>query len=257
MHTRLVLLLGVLHGLHETISDHTEAIYRLSFSASKVADPMVIASAACVYGMLPGHLLMDCPNLAALYERDGAARGAGEPSLGLPGTINNAVARWVPRNMQGCPPLPWYVSSAKNVALGRSVLERGMRELRDELAAMVADGSISDSAHTARLRLRRVQCFLHAIQTSMTPWGDGLPQSRAGPNAEGLLGEANAESDSISVSICSQAGWEGCTLMHDIMQAVMLVIERADSENTTALSLAIISLEVRWRILQEHVQALG
>lgn len=235
LHARLSLLAGVLYGLRSHITSYTDAIYDLVTAVSKVPDATIITASTHVLSIIPSLLGSDRPDLRALYSR------RHDLPLTLPGSVNNAVARWVARDMDGSPPIPWHCVTPEETAVARALLERGMRDMRAELDAMIADGSISESGHAARLRLRRVQSVLYAIQTSAPI---GLHDVQVDPDAAGLTGKADGDVDSINTPIVPPPGWDGNTLTHDVMRASLDIIEHVDAGNTWSLSMAISSLEV-------------
>jgi hypothetical protein len=267
VHARLVLLSATLSGLRGYVAAHGEQLYSLAASVSQIADPMVIAAAVQgVFIMLPSLLSIPRVNFTELYshsdvaEAESAAHAAAggdgegqEPSLGLPGTVNNAVARWVAKDGAGARRLPWAVPTPSDVAAARALLERAMRDMRAEIDAMIADGSIADAGHTPRLRLRRALNFISCVQTCL---GHITPRDAARDDAIDLRDELDFAVDSIAVAAMAQGGWEGCTLAHDAIEAALLVAAHADAGNTWALGMSVHILQVRLLAHPMHVLCL-
>ena len=245
LHARLLLLCGALHGQRTVTADLLDRIYNIVLLASQVADHMVIAAATqALFTQLPNVLTTDRVDFTALYNLDGEAgsTGADHAALRVEGSVNGAVARWVARDGTNAPKMPWKCATPEGVALARGLVERCVRDMRAELDAMAADGSIADASHAPRLRLRRAVVLIDAASKCAKcsgPWG------RRDPAAGGVQGDAEAEVDSISVSMRAQAGWEGCTVEKDALEAALLVAAKSDAGNLWALAMAVHMLEVR------------
>jgi hypothetical protein len=233
VHAHVMVLTHVLYGLKKLPPAKSQEIYELMLEVSKISKPFVISSASAtlyrLFSMHCDHALDSTPRFEGL-DRDGKLQ-----KMGIPGSFNNAVARWVSKSAQECPKLTWSTPGEDEVDFILTMMNSLVAHARQELSSMKQQGQLADAHISSRMRLRRLQVFLGAVALALNPINQRFAYAEKGPVAE-------AE----SIDLC----WEppshklaNCTLMEDVLQISLEVLEGTDAGNTTTIGFAILELE--------------
>ena len=202
--------------------------------ASQISKPVVISAAsAALYRLFSMH----CDHaLDSTPRKEGPDKDGKMQSMGIPESLNNAVARWVSKDCRNCPKLTWSCPSEDEVDFALKMMKALIAHVREELVAMKEQGQLADAHISSRMRLRRLQVFLGAIALALNP----IDQRFA-------IADKGAVPEAESIDIC----WEPpnkktveCFLMDDVLQLSLEVLEGTDAGNTFSIAFAILELEV-------------
>jgi hypothetical protein len=234
VHAHIMVLTHVLYGLKKLPPAKSQEIYELMLEASKIRKPYVISSASAalyrLFSMHCDHALDSTPRFEGL-DRNGKLQ-----SMGIPGSLNNAVARWVSKDARECPKLTWSAPQEDQVDFILKMMHSLVAHAREELSAMKQQGQLADAHISSRMRLRRLQVFLGAVALVLNPI-----------NQRFAVAEKGQVADAESIDLCWEPSSEklaNCTLMDDVLQLSLEILEGTDAGNTTAISCAILELEV-------------
>jgi hypothetical protein len=162
----------------------------------------------------------------------------------IPGSVHGAVVHWVsysyfPKHPN---PVPWRLPTDGEVRSARHFAEQAVAEACSEIDRMVSDGSIADSGHEPRRRLRRAQLMAYAASSSLL--SVLLPISLAEGAAKS---KASGGADSIAVCDVEAEGWVGCRVVPDVLEMALRVAAHTDSANVDSLNMCITMIEARSR----------
>lgn len=229
-----MVLTHVLYGLKKLSPAQAQEIYELMLDVARINKPFVISSvSAALYRLFSMH----CDHALQSTPRSEGLDKAGKlQKMGIPGSLNNAVARWVPKSCQDCPILTWSIPSEDSVDLALSMMNQLVTHVREELMSMKEQGSLADAHISSRMRLRRLQVFLGAIALTLNPINQRFACADQGPCAE-----------TDSIDLC----WEPphrklveCSLIDDVLELSIEVLQGTDAGNTHTIGFAILELEV-------------
>lgn len=160
----------------------------------------------------------------------------------IPGSVHGAVAHWVSYSYlpKHANPVPWRHPTVGEVRSARAFAERAVLEACSEVACMVCDGSIADSGHEPRRRLRRAQLMAYAASSSLL---SVLPPVSL---TEGAA-ESKASGGAGSIAVCDveAQGWQGCRVAYDVLEMALRVAAHTDSANVDSLNMCITMIEAR------------
>lgn len=234
VHAHLMVLTHVLYGLKKLPPAKSQEIYDLMLDVSHINKPFVISSASAtlyrLFSMHCDHSLDSTPRF------EGPDEAGNVRTMGIPGSLNNAVARWVSKSCQECPKLTWSSPSEDAVDFILGMMKSLVAHVRKELKSMKEQGQLSDAHIASRMRLRRLQVFLGAISLALNPINQRFACAEKGPVAE-------AESIDICWVPPSKKLVE-CSLIDDVLQLSLEVLEGTDAGNTFTIAFAILELEV-------------
>lgn len=233
MHAHLMVLTHVLYGLKQLPAAKAQEVYELMLEVSHISKPFVISAASAalyrLFSMHCDHSLDSTPRFEG-PDKDGKMQ-----TMGIPGSLNNAVARWVSKNCKDCPKLTWSSPTEDQVDFALKSMKALVAHVREELAAMREQGQLADAHISSRMRLRRLQVFLGAIALVLNPI-----------NQRFAIAEKGTVAEAASIDIC----WEppnkklvDCSLMDDVLQLSLEVLEGTDAGNTFTIAFAILELE--------------
>lgn len=160
VHAHLMVLTHVMYGLKQLDRAKAQQIYELLLEVSRISKPAVISAASAsmyrLFSMHCDHILNATPRL------EGPDMDGNLQQMGIPGSLNSAVARWVPRTCKECPRLTWATPAEDGVDAALGMMQALVQHIREELRSMKEAGQLADAHVSARMRLRRLQVFLGA-----------------------------------------------------------------------------------------------
>ena len=235
INAHLAVLSFVEQGLRSNVAPHARKIFELTLRVTRVADPLVVVLASRVLSTMFNSLtfcwILPTPRAEGV-DVDGETQ-----SMGVAGSLNNAVARWVPKSCEGCAKLQWHTPTEEQVDLALELMGECVEHGREALAAMKAAGTLADSKSSSRQELRRLQTLLSVVARLL----DGSACTVATTN--GAAAAAAEERFDICIPTPSPR-IAACTLMNDVLELSLEIIAGTDAGNVQALSVAMVELEV-------------
>lgn len=228
---RLTLFTSVVTGIGvEVCERNAEAIYAATTTAIGSHSKAVAHAAISPHLRLLSRLAVSRPQYHLVA------------TPAIPGSLDEAVAEWVPLHYCGRAALrlPWTTPTRASTATARALAERGVSDAASEVRAMVADGSIADSGHAARRRLRRAQLLGYACVSAVLSVMPGVTLTAEAIERRGCDGDS-----SVALFDVTAPGWEGCTIAEQLLESALLVATHVDPVNVYALSLVMSAVEVR------------
>lgn len=244
-----MVLSQVEQGLHEGIAPSARRIYDLMLRVTQIPDPLVVVLSSRVLSTMLQSLAF--ARILPMPISEGLDETGQVQSMGVAGSLNNAVARWAPKTCAGYPQLRWNTANEEHVGVAMELMKAAVQHAREALARMKAAGTLADSKSSSRHELRRLQTLMSVVARAL----DGAASSIA------MSPEAAAAPADQHFAICMpppsrQVGT--CTLMNDILELSLEIITGTDAGNVQALSVAMVELEVLFlsaRTLDPRVEA--
>lgn len=236
VHAHLAALSFVEQGLRSNVAPHARTIYDIMLRVTRIADPLVVMLSSRVLSTMFNSLafcwILPTPRLEGVDE-------TGEmQSMGIPGSLNSAVARWVPKACAGCAKLNWSTPSDAHVDIALELMQGCVQHAREALAAMKAAGTLADSKSSSRQELRRLQTLLSVVARIL----DGS----ACTIATSAVAATAPPQERFGICLPPPSPKIGkCTLMNDVLELSLEIIAGTDAGNVQALSVAMVELEVR------------
>eukprot|EP00892_Ulva_mutabilis_P003225 jgi/Ulvmu1/12903/UM098_0091.1 len=234
VHAHLVVLSYVVQGLHGGIASRARNILELMLSVTRIPDALVVVLTSRVLSTTFNNLACLRPLPIPLYE--GVDETGQVQSMGVAGSLNNAVARWAPKACAGCPKLHWSMPVEEHVELAMELMQACVQHARKALAAMQAAGTLADSKSSSRHELRRLQTLMSVVARAV----DGKACSLA------TSADAAAASKGERFDICVPAPARQiseCSLLREVLELSLEIIAGTDTGNVQALSVAMVELE--------------
>lgn len=222
-------------GLRSNVAPHARTIHNLMLRVTRIADPLVVMLSSRVLSTMFNSLafcwILPTPRL------EGADEAGEMQSMGIPGSVNGAVARWVPKACAGCAKLHWSTPSDAHVDIALELMQGCVQHAREALAAMKVAGTLADSKSSSRQELRRLQTLLSVVARSL----DGS----ACTVATSAVAAAAPPEERFDICLPPPSPKIGaCTLMNDVLELSLEIIAGTDAGNVQALSVAMVELEV-------------
>lgn len=234
VHAHLMVLTHVLYGLKELPPAKAQDVFELMREVSHISKPYIISSSSAVlyrlFSMHTDHSMDSTPRFEG-PDKDGRIQ-----KMGIPGSMNNAISRWVSKSCDGCPKLTWSSPTEAEVEFALKLMHSLIAHVREELASMKQQRKLADAHISSRMRLRRLQAFVGAVSLALNPINQRFGSAEKGPVAE-------AESIDVCWEPPSQKLLE-CTLLDDVLQLSLEILEGTDAGNTYTIAFAMLEMEV-------------
>lgn len=222
-------------GLRSNVAQHARTVYDLVLRVSRISDPLAVILAARVLSTLLNSLafcwILPTPKL------EGPDVAGEMQSMGIPGSLNNAVAKWVPKTCEGCPRLQWSMPTDEHVDLALDLMGACVQHARQGVAAMKAAGTLADSKSSSRQELRRLQTLMAVVSRLL----DGTACTVA---TSAVTFAASPEQRFDTCAPTPSSKLTACKLMNDVLELSLEIIAGTDPGNVSALSNAMVELEV-------------